>query len=381
MRHTQLGVGEDFFKEPRDSSRRKLQIVTGYFDSYMNVLARNREVGYADLFAGPGLYENGEKSVPIVLCERVVADERLRRFVRLWFNEADSELHAQLKQNVASVTGINTLKFPPAITRILISNRLAPRLEKLSIPTFIFADPCGYKGLSLRLITAALKGFGNDCLFFFNYNRVNMKLGYPVMDESINDFFEPERAGALRSEIGSLPPPARERKVLGAIEGALRESGAFPLAFAFRTRYGGGTSHHLVFASKTQKGVGIMKRLMNRASSEIIDGVGSWDFDPRDVGESAPLLPFSGLDEVRQRLLSVFHGRTLAFEQILVEESPLTRYTDSNYRDALLELENEQRIIVDPPAERRPFQAGGLKRTLAIKTKITFPSEGSKSGD
>ncbi len=370
-KHTELGVQAGFFEKPTEASRLKMEIVGGYFDSYMNVLARNRDVGYADLFAGPGRYGNGDKSVPVVICEKVVADERLRKFVRLWFNEGDQDFHAELKRNVGAVEGISTLKHRPSITKIVISKSLAPRMEQLSIPTFVFADPSGYKGLSLRLITSALKGFGNDCLFFFNYSRVNMKLGYPVMNESIDTFFEHDRAAALRAEIQALSPPAREKKVLSAIEEALRQAGALPLSFAFRTREGGATSHHLVFASKNKKGVGIMKRLMNQASSQIVDGVGSWDFNPRDNEE--PRLPFSRLEEIRQRVLSVFAGRMLTFEQIIAEETPSTRYTDSNYRDALLELEEETRIITDPPAEQRPMQSGGQKRTLSGKTRITFP--------
>jgi three-Cys-motif partner protein len=372
-KHTPLGVQEGFFRRPTGASRRKLQIVGGYFDAYMNVLARDREVGYADLFAGPGRYENGERSVPLVICEKVVANERLRNLVRLWFNEGDADCAAQLERNIETVDGIATLRHAPRVTKLVISKALAPRMEKLSIPTFIFADPCGYKGLSLRLIAATLKGFGNDCLFFFNYNRVNMKLGYPVMDESIDEFFEPDRAAALRAEVGALKAAAREKRVLGAIQEALQLAGAMPLTFAFRTREGGGTSHHLVFASKSRKGVTIMKRLMNQASSEIIDGVGSFDFDPRDEGASGLL--FSGLDEVRQRLLSAFvAGRTATFDEIIEEETALTHFTETNYRDALLELEaeTESRVIMEPPATCRPFQPGGLKRTLSGRTRIPF---------
>lgn len=371
-KHTPLGVQEGFFSKPTEASRRKLQIAVGYFESYVNVLARGREVGYADLFAGPGRYENGEKSVPLAVCEKVVADERLRSLVRLWFNEADPNLAAQLEHNIQKVDGIAALRYEPRVTKKVISTALAPRLERLSIPTFTFADPCGYKGLSLRLITAALKGFGNDCLFFFNYNRVNMKLGYPVMDESINEFFERERAAALRAEVGDLTVPDREKRVLAAIEEALRRAGAVPLTFAFRTREGGGTSHHLVFASKSRKGTAIMKNLMNRASSEIVEGVGSSAYDPRDEGTHQMDL-FAGLYEVRERALSVFAGRVLPFDQIVGEEMDATRYTESNYRDALLELEAEGRVAMDPPATERPMRAGGVKRTLPGKTRITFP--------
>ena len=296
-KHTDLGVQEDFFARPTEASHRKLQIVSEYFDAYMKVLARDQQAGYADLFAGPGLYDNGEKSVPIVVCEKVAADERLQRFVKLWFNEGDSELAAKLERNIRAVEGISRVRY--RVTNKVISSDLAPRLAKASAPTFIFADPCGYKGLSLRLISSLLKGFGNDCLFFFNYNRVNMKLGCPVMDESIDEFFEHDRAAALRAEVGKLSPPAREKRVLGAIKEALRQAGALPVVFAFRTREGGGTSHHLVYASKSPKGVSIMKSLMNKASSEIRDGVGSGDFDPRDEGRSGYL--FSRWERRNQR--------------------------------------------------------------------------------
>ncbi len=44
------------------------------------------------------------------------------------------------------------------------------------VPTFFFVDPWGYKGLSLRLINSVLKNWGCDCIFFFNYTRINMGL-------------------------------------------------------------------------------------------------------------------------------------------------------------------------------------------------------------
>jgi three-Cys-motif partner protein len=371
-KHTQLGVEKGFFDHPREGSRVKQEIIAKYFNAYMNKMARGRIVGYADLFAGPGLYRTGEKSIPILACERAIEDERLRNCVRLWFNEADPGLFQDLKRNIASVDGISSLRFEPNITHIKISKSIAPKLEREGIPTLIFADPCGYKGLSLRLITAALKRFGNDCVFFFNYRRVNMKLGYPVMDGSINEFFEPDRADPLREEVKRLSPPDREMRVLAAIEEALREAGAFPLAFPFRGE-GGGTSHHLVFASKNQAALGMMKRIMAKASSDEVQGVASFDFDPRDkASEPSNLSFFGGLYEVKERLLHTYKG-SITFGDIIDTEETLTQYTDTNYRDALLELEADGSVEMDPPSEQRRFQPGGVKRTLPRRTKITFP--------
>jgi three-Cys-motif partner protein len=179
-RHTPLGVEQSFFDNaPRDSSRVKRQIVVEYFDYYMKVMARNgKTAGYVDLFAGPGIYGHGEESIPIVICKQVVSDQRLRTSVKLWFNEGDPVNYEKLKANIDAVPGIATLTNAPKVTPHIISEVFAPRLSGMRTPSFIFADPCGYKGLSLRLIASALKPFGNDCIFFFNYNRINMKISY-----------------------------------------------------------------------------------------------------------------------------------------------------------------------------------------------------------
>ena len=370
-KHTEFGVEQGFFDEPTDASRLKHLVVTDYFASYTNVLARNRDVGYADLFAGPGIYKNGEKSIPILITERVIADERLRRHVRLWFNEADPALFRELKKNIFAVPGATSLTHRPAVTNKVVGAQLSN--HQYTIPTLVFADPCGYKGLSLGMIAAALKGFGNDCVFFFNYRRVNMKLSFPLMDESINEFFSTEVASDLRRRIASLKPRAREAAVLDAIKGAIREADGIPLVFRFKSSEGGGTSHHLVFASKDAKGANIMKRIMNKCSSQVFDGVGSFEFDPKE-GDASNLLLFSPITELSDRLLEVFAGQALTFDELVEKEETETQYTDTNYRDAVLELESEFRIEAVPPASERRMQSGGVKRTLPGATVLKFSS-------
>ena len=116
---------------------------------------------------------------------------------------------------------------------------------------------------------------------------------------------------------------------------------------------------------------------MNDCSSEVIDGIGSWYFDPKGT-QATNLSLFSPLDEVCDRLLEVFAGRTLTFKQLLYdeardEEAQETQLTDTNYRDAVLRLEAEFRIEVDPPSQDRRMQAGNTKRTLPENTELTFP--------
>ncbi len=198
-----------------------------------------------------------------------------------------------------------------------------------------------------------------------------MKLSFPVMDESINNFFSAEVAADLRLKIKALKPRARENAVLNAIREAIRQATGIPLIFRFKSSEGGSTSHHLVFASKDAKGASIMKRIMNSYSSQVFDGVGSFEFDPTEPEFSnIPLFP--PITDLADRLSEVFGGRTLTFEE-LVKEEAAEQYTDTNYRDAVLQLETEFRIEVDPPAKARRMQSGGVKRTLPSGTLLKFP--------
>jgi hypothetical protein len=106
---------------------------------------------------------------------------------------------------------------------------------------------------------------------------------------------------------------------------------------------------------------------MTTCSSEVIDGVGSFDFDPSDAGPKNRSL-FSPLDDIGGQLLERFTGRTLTFRELLDVEARETMYTETNYRDALLRLEGEFRIQANPSAADR------RKGTLAPGTTLQFPT-------
>lgn len=374
--HTKFGVRDDFFKKLREGSRIKQRIVTEYFVAYNRKLAPSREkVGYTDLFAGPGSHQVSDgsvrKSIPLVVCEAVAGNELFRERVHLWFNEADQRLFRQLEAGVQSVYGIRSLRYQPRVDNKTVTPEWATRLRKLSVPTLAFLDPCGYKGLSLGLVTSVLRGFGNDCIFFFNYSRINMKLDLEIMTESIDQFFEAERARAIREAIKNRTPSEREEIIVKAVTDAIKEVGAIPLTFRFKSDKGR-TSHHLIYASKDAGAAGMMKRILNSASSDIDEGVGSHEHDPRSKAGSL----FAGLYEVEERLVAVFSGRNITFGELLQAEQSQTRFTDTNYRDALLRLEADGRINADPAAHMRPFQSGRTKRTLSKNVLLRFKGGG-----
>jgi hypothetical protein len=199
-----------------------------------------------------------------------------------------------------------------------------------------------------------------------------MKLDLEIMNRSVDEFFEPARAKALRAEIPNRSAPERQRIILSAVTSSITEAGAIPLFFRFKSNKGR-TSHHLVYASKNQRAAGMMKGILRSASSKVVEGVGSSEHDPRVRELSGSL--FDGLYEVEDRLLSVYASREIRFGALLEAEAH-TQYPESNYRDAVLKLEGEGRVVVDPPAETRRFQAGGKKRTLPKGVLIRFQRKG-----
>lgn len=334
-KHTKLGVEAEFFKKLREGSRIKQRIVTEYFVAYNRVMAPGPrdKVGYADLFAGPGLYTNEDgatlKSIPVLVCEAAIHNELFRQKVHLWFNDGDPKNYRQLKLVIESVPGIETLQYKPTISNKIIDAGWADKLRKLPVPTLVFLDPCGYKGLSLKLVASVLRGFGNDCIFFFSYSRINMKLDLAIMNKSVDEFFEPGRARILRAKIQNRSASEREDIILDAVKASITEAEAIPVVFGFKSDRGR-RSHHLVYASKNQAAAEMMKRIRRSASSEVIEGVGSGEHNPR-AGEKAGSL-FKGLYEVEERLLGVFAGRVVTFGGLLKEEAH-TEYTESNYRE------------------------------------------------
>ena len=72
---------KQFFEAQTMSSRVKASIVSEYFPKYCKIIInkhRPRQLRYIDLFAGPGRYEDGNASTPILIAKNCIKDEYLR---------------------------------------------------------------------------------------------------------------------------------------------------------------------------------------------------------------------------------------------------------------------------------------------------------------
>lgn len=354
-----------FFDESSEQSRIKSRIISKYFWAWAKVIipsvrGRGDRIAYIDLFAGPGRYKDGTISTPVLVLQRAINEPEMRKMIVTVFNDRDIENVRSLQAVIEGLPGIVEMRYKPQIFNREIGTEIVSLFEKMRpIPTFFFVDPWGYKGLSLDLINSVLRNWGCDCVFFFNYNRINMGLPNEGVRDHMNALFGEKRADAIRQKLGTLNPGERETLIIEELSRALKQLGAkYVLPFTFRNERGTKTTHHLIFASKHFKGYEIMKEIMAGESSERDQGVPSFSYSPASQKYPTLFELSRPLDDLEGMLLKEFDGQRVRMADIYERHNVDRPYTKSNYKHALTKMENEGKIEADPPAAKRPKRKG-----------------------
>jgi three-Cys-motif partner protein len=370
-----------FFEESREQSRIKAEIVEKYFDTWAGIVigaqkrlgddARKQRVVYVDLFAGPGRYKDGADSTPLrILAKAISKPEYSERLVTI-FNDKDENHVRSLEEAIRGLPGVEKLRYPPEVWNEEVGDRIAAGFEEIrTVPVLAFVDPWGYRGLSLRLVNALIKDWGCDCIFFFNYARINAGLSNPAVREHMEALFGRERAHSLSLRLEEMRTPLqREAEIVEKLAEALQDSGGGPrrfvLPFCFKNEAGTRTTHHLVLVTKHFKGYDVMKGIMAKASSKCEDGVPSFTFSPAAGREQPLLFKLSRpLEDLREMLLSDFAGRTATMRAIYEEHSVDTPYVSGNYKDVLRRMEEAGEIVTSGRKTKRGF---------SDDIEVTFP--------
>lgn len=380
-----------FFEEIQEQSIVKATIVAKYFSAWANVVKKTAKqyinpprIAYVDLFSGPGRYKDGSISTPLLVLERAISDNDMRKILVTIFNDKDDDNVQKLISEIQQMPGVGQLRYTPRVFNKEVGSEIVKLFEHpheipdlfyfdrgktAVVPTLFFVDPWGYKGLSLKLINSILQHWGSDIIVFFNYNRINMGLNNTYVMEHMNALFGDERAELLRQRLEkeNFSPATREMMVIEAIAKALQDMGGkFVLPFRFKNERGNRTSHHLIFASKSFKGYEMMKEIMAKESTLVNQGVPSFEYNP--ATERQPILfeLVRPLDDLATLLKEEFKGQTLDFREIYMKHSIGRPYIRKNYREVLLKLEESGEVMIIDPENRR------RNNTLADRCLITF---------
>lgn len=371
---------QNFFEEQKDQSQVKAMIVSKYFDAWSKVMIGNRKrfgriekLAYIDLFCGPGRYTDGSKSTPIMVLEHAIKNPDLSEILVSMFNDKDEDNVKSLELAVNELEGIERLRHKPFIHCSEVDRDAQEMFANTNLcPTFSFVDPFGYKGLSAKFIKSIVKDWGCDCVFFFNYGRINAGISNPLVAKHMDALFGQERAETMRQFVRTMQPAQREIYILEELAAALKAMGTkYVLPFRFKRANGIQTSHALIFVTKDPLGYGIMKDIMARESSTEDEGVPSFAYSPAEA--ATPLL-FSlarPLAALNNDLLRKFAGQTATMGQIYETHNVDTPYIAKNYKKVLNELEAAGKIVCNKPAAERRMLKG--ERTFSESTLVTFP--------
>ena len=373
-------MNNEFFQEQREQSIIKARIVSKYFSTWASIILATQKrypqhaqrMAYIDLFAGPGRYDDQSKSTPLLVLETILSNPDLTSRMVTLFNDKDAANIESLKTAIAQVPGIKKLKYAPSFYNEEVGDEIAKMFSSKSIvPTFFFVDPWGYKGLSLNLVSSIIKDWGCDCVFFFNYNRVNMGVNNDAIKQHMASLFGGERLDELRNQLlDTLTTDEREVIVVQELCDALRQNGSrFVLPFRFKNSNGARTSHHLIFLSKNFRGYEIMKEIMAKESSDTKDGVANFEYNPRDMyyrqGTLFDLLS-RPLDELQGMLIEQYAGRTIDFLELYEEHSVDRPYIKKNYKEVLRTMFDTGLISAVNPKTNNPPRKGSFSDEMRI---------------
>jgi three-Cys-motif partner protein len=262
----------DFFERQTRASQVKAEIVARYFWVWAKTATTTAsEIGYVDLFAGPGRYGDGAKSTPLLILERAISDAKFARILHVVLNDRDQGSVDVLRRAVAQLPGIATLQHAPIIMCHEIDEAVIQWIAtKWLYPSLVFLDPWGSKGLSLRLIHAALSRQLTEVIFFFNYDRVDAAIPKEFMKGDVAALFAAERAQALRREVQAMAPEERERRVLEALRNEVTVNGRYHWKdFRFTSSDVDKISHYLILATKHPAGLKRMQEIMGDVPTVI----------------------------------------------------------------------------------------------------------------
>jgi three-Cys-motif partner protein len=245
-----------FYDEQTEASQLKAEIVSKYFAAWANVIASQQtdRIGYLDLFCGPGRYEDGNPSTPLLVLEKAINhfNPKVCQKLVLTFNDSDPAKIAQLESEIDNFPDIHKLYFKPKTSTVRIGDRMVRAFENIvKMPTLSFIDPWGYKGLSLSLVRNLVKHWGCDSIFFFNYRRINPGIENPALQRPISLLFTEEVLNELRMKVMQKEPEEREKLIVSKVCDVFEDWGmGYVLPFPFKNKTGTRTAHYLIFVSK-----------------------------------------------------------------------------------------------------------------------------------
>ncbi len=355
----------DFFKHQTDSSRVKATIISEYFPSYCKIICKRhipKRFGYYDMFSGPGMYEDGQLSTPLLIAGKCAKDDFLRSKVWMVFN--DMMFGDTLKENFEANYPDDTFTNKP-----YFANRVFGEWQKIDdfltrntmegfyneCPSLLFIDPFGYKHINTSILAKFLTYWGNEVFIFVNTKRLNAAFENQKFQEDLKIIF-PATYQTIKGEKKLISGTVEERHKfiidnLGAEFQKVLKGRVYYTAFQFREEDQETPSHYLLHVTKGPKGFELVKQVYNQYANvdRVLDDYVTYTFDPKKVAQNnvdmfGDDFKQANLDALKEQLLQRFAHRSISAEDLFNEHQKECMYARTHYTSALRQLYQEEKI-------------------------------------
>ena len=362
-----MSDNKDFFKKQTDSSRVKAAIISEYFPQYCKIVSRRhtpQRFGYFDMFAGPGIYDDGSLSTPLLIAKNCYEDQFLRERVWMVFN--DMAFGDKLKENFEkyyqSGTFANEPFFAdrtfgewPKIDTFLTRNTMQGFYNEC--PTVLFIDPWGYKHINTRVLTQFLTQWGNEVFIFINTKRLNaafenvkfqddLKIVFPLTYNDVRADKKLQGSVEERHKFMINKLAEEFRRILGGV--------VFYTAFQFREEDQMTPSHYLLHITKGAKGFDLVKQVYSRYANvdrvlEGMDGVNTYTFDPKSIKDNTWFdddFKQENINKLKKELCKAYKGQTFVAETLFNNDQRNRLHSRTHYLMAFRQLYDDGKIDV-----------------------------------
>jgi three-Cys-motif partner protein len=287
-------------------------ILKRHLGGWFPILSRwHGRIVYLDGFAGPGKYRGGEDGSPVIAI-RTAIDHRfpLADEVVFYFIEARPDRKAHLEQVLPEI-----FPKPPANVSWHVSGaRFADEMRALLTtleeegqrlaPTFAFLDPFGFSGMPMEIVARILNYPRCEALITFMAAFVNRFAETDFNEETLDELFG-TRAWRTISELKKSEQRRRFLIDLYVQQIKLRVQGIHVRAFEMVDARNI-TIYYLVFATRSEKGMEVMKGAMWGA-----DPTGQYRFSDRTDPNQQTLLNLEDEDAWVGPAANMVHGEFL----------------------------------------------------------------------
>jgi len=179
-------MSSEFFEKRTEPSEVKATIVQKYFDAWSKIILPTAKkfyggkIAYVDLYAGPGRYQDGAASTPLLVLQKAIENPEVAQALVALLNDQDKNNTATLADEISRLPGVDTLAHQPVVLQDEVgddADRLFARAKQM--PRFTFLDPFGYKGMSQQLVNRVICDW--DVTVSFSLTTIGSMLAFPIL--------------------------------------------------------------------------------------------------------------------------------------------------------------------------------------------------------